>query len=206
MIESFAECCQDEPYEEVSVPGFWIDKHEVTNAEYSEFLGATNYPRPPHWTNDRPPPGQDDHPVTRISHADALAFADWAQKQLPTVAQWTRAYRGSDDRMYPWGDEWVPERVNDGRNVDFPVGTSPVDSSLEDVTQFGVVNMVGNVSEMMRDQRIIEGEKALVTKGAHSEASGDVFGAAPIQVFHLGGTAANDLTGFRCVIEEDDLR
>jgi formylglycine-generating enzyme required for sulfatase activity len=104
--------------------------------------------------------------------------------------------------MYPWGDNWQPERANVAQNNAFAKGTSAVTASPSDVTQFGVFNMVGNVSEMVRDRTTLDGQQATITKGADSQCLGDLYGAAPFQ-FYLGNEITHDLTGFRCVIEDE---
>ena len=200
LIDRFVMFCQEEPYEKVQLPAFWIDKYEVTNAQYGEFVASTNHPPPQHWNASTPPAGTEQHPICGIRHKDASAYAQWAGKQLPTVAQWTRAYRGSDDRMYPWGDRWNDEFANVAQNGDFPAGTSPVEASPSDVSPVGVYNLVGNVSEYMRRRVVYDGEPCVITKGAASQLSGDVYGAAPFRFFR-GANDPHELTGFRCVFE-----
>ena len=126
LIDQFVKACQEEKVQVVHVGGFWIDKYEVTNAEYGKFVQATNHAPPGNWAGGKPRLGTDDHPVTQVTYEDAAAYAAWAGKQLPTIAEWTRAFRGDDDRMYPWGDEWDAHRANVGQNTAFATGTSPV--------------------------------------------------------------------------------
>ena len=202
LIRQFVEKCMKEPFETVHVKGFWIDKYEVTNAEYAKFVKAAKHPPPAHWREDQPPAGKDDHPVTRVRYSDAAAYAAWAGKQLPTIGQWMRAFRGGDDWMYPWGDEWKPRLANVGENASFPLGTSSVLASPLDETQFGVRNMVGNVSEIIRERTLKEGLITAIRKGAHSESDGAIYGTAPFRFFLIGENITHPLTGFRCVIEE----
>ena len=202
LIDQFVEKCQKEAVEVVKVDAFWIDKYEVTNAQYAAFVRATGHFVPPSWSDGRPPPGKEDHPVTHVRYADAADYAAWAGKQLPTIAQWTRAFRGDDDRMYPWGDQWSADRANVVENKLFPSGTSPVQASPLDVSPFGVFNLAGNVSEILRERTVQNGVTTAITKGANSEATGAIYATAPFRVFLIGEACLDRLTGFRCVIEE----
>ncbi|MBI1988107.1 MAG: SUMF1/EgtB/PvdO family nonheme iron enzyme, partial [Nitrospinae bacterium] len=83
----------------VYVKDFYIDRYEVTNRQYQKFVEATHYPRiPDHWQQhehgNRPPPGEEDYPVTFVSWYDAQAYAQWAGKRLPTEEEWEKAARG----------------------------------------------------------------------------------------------------------------
>jgi toxoflavin biosynthesis protein ToxD len=106
------------PQHEVEVAEFEIGKYPVTNREYAEFVEATGQPRPASWTGPTYPEGKSNHPVVRISHEDAVAYAEWLAKEtgvpyrLPTEAEWEKAARGTDGRLYPWGNEFDPERCN----------------------------------------------------------------------------------------------
>jgi serine/threonine protein kinase/formylglycine-generating enzyme required for sulfatase activity len=202
-LEKFVSFCLQEPEQSVRLDGFWIDKYEVTNEEYGRFLKSANYPPPAHWTGGVMPPGKADHPVTNLRYRDAAAYATWAGKKLPTIHQWARAFRGEDDRMYPWGDTWQADRANTSQNRAFPLGTSPVTASPLDVSAFGVFNMVGNVSEIVRERTTYNGQSSAITKGADSECLGDLYGAAPFRVYLVGEEQTHHLTGFRCVIEND---
>ncbi len=198
LIEQFVKCCRGEKEQTVQVAGFWIDKYEVTNAEYGDFLQETHRLPPAMWGGARPLPGTEDHPVTDVSYADAAAYAAWAGKQLPTIAQWTRAFRGNDERMYPWGDEWIAEQAKVSENPAFALGTSSVSATPNDISPFGVCNLVGNVDEIMRERTDRLGRVTMITKGAHAQSSGAVYGAAPFEFYLVGDNARNKLTGFRC--------
>ncbi|MBN1395262.1 MAG: SUMF1/EgtB/PvdO family nonheme iron enzyme [Pirellulales bacterium] len=202
LVEQFVQACRDEKVEVVSLGGFWIDKYEVTNGDYAKFIAAKNHRPPAIWGGTAPPAGREDHPVTGVAYEDAASYAAWVGKQLPTVAQWTRAFRGDDDRIYPWGNAWERQRANTAQNNNYAVGTSPVTASPDDASPFGVCNLVGNVDEIMRERPIRLGHLTTITKGSHSEANGDVYGAAPFEFFVIGEGALGNLTGFRCVIED----
>ncbi len=81
-----------------------MDQNLVTNHEYWRFVAETGYPMPPHWPG-RVLAGAENEPVTKVAWYDAVAYAGWAGKRLPTEAEWERAARGTDKRVFPWGDE-----------------------------------------------------------------------------------------------------
>ena len=124
----------EQPERRVFVSGFWIDRYEVTNAGYLQFVQATGYRTPANanpaatlWESGRPLPGIDLHPVVNVSWDDAVAFCRWRGKRLPTEAEWEKAARGTDRRIYPWGDEWDQDLANSasywaGRRIDFSNG------------------------------------------------------------------------------------
>jgi iron(II)-dependent oxidoreductase len=146
------------PYPDTKAPRtlemrrFYMDRTPVTNAAFAEFLEATGY-RPAdrsnfleHWVDGKPPAGEGDHPVRWISLDDARAYAKWAGKRLPTEAEWQYAAQGTDGRAFPWGMKMEPGRCNDKFNrtthvTAFPEGASP----------FGVLDLVGNVWQVMDD-------------------------------------------------------
>jgi formylglycine-generating enzyme required for sulfatase activity/serine/threonine protein kinase len=135
------------PVHKVDVPPFYMDKTEVTNAEYAKFVEATNHtpPRGAAWNGLRVRPGFEDHPVTNVNYEDAEAYAKWAGKRLPTENEWEKAARGADDRLYPWGKEFDPKRCNvsaSGGETTAPVGRYP-----DGATVFGCLDMTGNVWE-----------------------------------------------------------
>jgi formylglycine-generating enzyme required for sulfatase activity len=105
----------------VELPEFWIDKTPVTNAEFARFVAATGHEPPEHWKGKTPPKEIADHPVIYVSWHDAVAYAEWAGKRLPTEQEWEKAARGTDGREYPWGDqEPTPELCNFGQEEAIP--------------------------------------------------------------------------------------
>jgi formylglycine-generating enzyme required for sulfatase activity len=136
----------------VRVDSFLIDKYPVTNAEYFEFLVNTGY-RPVdttrflrHWQDGKFKQGQDKYPVTFISYEDMTAYAKWKGKRLPTQAEWQTAAQGTDERIWPWGNEFHGTFCNNafGR-------PTPVDAFTKGQSPFGAVDMVGNVWQMTAD-------------------------------------------------------
>ncbi|GAB4304213.1 MAG: hypothetical protein Kow0090_19790 [Myxococcota bacterium] len=137
------------PLRRVFLDPFFIDKTPVTVREYAKLVHSTGYPPPKNWKGYNVPDDMWELPVTFISWFDARQFAEWAGKALPTEAQWEKAARGVDGRVYPWGDEWdgrlvigwAPERR----------GVAPVGSIPEGASPFGALDMAGNVWEWVAD-------------------------------------------------------
>ena len=136
------------PTHDVGLPSYWIARCPITNYQYQAFVFATEHPCPPHWRNGTFPDGKQDHPVVNISWPDALAFCHWANVQLPSEAEWEWAARGSDTRLWPWGNEPpTPMRCNFGLMI---ANTTPVAFFPGGATPHGVQDMAGNVWEWTR--------------------------------------------------------
>ncbi len=141
----------DGPEHEVSVSDFMMDKVEVTNGEYFEFIKDTGYPAPRHFENGRPLSGDSDRPVRFVSMDDVDAFVKWRSARddvsyrLPTEQEWEYAARnGSAQNVYPWGD-----RFEEGRAVVDRSSTAPemVASKSSGANAWGVLDLIGNVWE-----------------------------------------------------------
>jgi len=142
----------EQPQHTVYLPDYYIAKTPVTNAQYNRFVGATGHQVPTHWENGKPPQGKEDHPVVNITWDEAVAYCQWLTKttgrhsRLPSEGEWEKAARGTDGRIYPWGDEPPDEnRCNFGW---FGPGTTPVGQySPQGDSPYGCVDMAGNVWE-----------------------------------------------------------
>lgn len=140
------------PAQVLHVTDYMLMRYPVTNAQYARFVQATGHRGPLFWTDGSFPSGQEDHPVVGVSYYDALAFCDWAAQQtglpirLPTEPEWEKAARGSNGRLYAWGDEWKKGLCNTSEeNLN---GTSPVKKySPQGDSPYGVADMGGNVQE-----------------------------------------------------------
>lgn len=154
----------EKPQFSLELPAYRIGKFPVTNKQYAEFLRrSVGYDAPHGWYGYKPPPGKGNHPVAGVSWYDALAYCEWLTSVtetggtylLPSEAQWEKAARGSDGRLYPWGNEW-PE--NPPCNLD-DRQTKPVDEYPEGVSTFGCYDLVGNVREWTRSLWGYESDK-----------------------------------------------
>ena len=150
----------ERPVHTVYIDAFFMDKHEVTNAQYKKFVEANprwskegidnrfhhdDYLN--HWNGNDYPIGYANHPVVYVNWYAAMAYAQWAGKRLPTEAEWEYAERGGlVEKKYPWGDAIDPGKANYGRNVDdtMSVGEYPPN-------RYGLYDMTGNVSEWCLD-------------------------------------------------------
>lgn len=140
------------PAHKVKIDSFYLDRHEVTNAEYYKFCQETGYKLPETWGTAIFRSGLDfpDFPVTGINWYDAGKYAAWAGKRLPTEAEWEYAARGGlIDQPYPNGADWkVERRVNvlDSGWINLIVEVESFDSN-----GYGLYNMSGNVWEWTAD-------------------------------------------------------
>ena len=136
----------DLPVRRIYVNAFHLDRAEVTNERYAEFLKASARAAPYHWGKRGVPSGQEKRPVVNVSWDDAAAFCAWEGKRLPTEAEWERACRGiAEGRMYSWGDDApTPQRARYDADSAAPVcGAAP--------NYFGLCDMIGNVWEWVAD-------------------------------------------------------
>lgn len=134
------------PAHEVRLPGFYIDKTEVTNAQYQQYCDATGYAPPPYWKNGKYAAGAGNQPVRFVNWWEAQAYAAWKGKRLPTEAEWEKAARGTDARNYPWGNEWDPSLLVWDVAAPQAAGSKPAGAS-----PYGVLDMAGNVWEWVAD-------------------------------------------------------
>ena len=138
------------PARMIYLSAYYIDMYEVSNAQYTEFIKATDYPAPAYW--DHHQLNQPNQPVTGVNWYDANAYCHWANKRLPTEAEWEKAARGPAGSIYPWGNQLDYDKANfsKGRTGQKHI-TSPVDAHPEGKSYYGVYNMAGNVFEWVQD-------------------------------------------------------
>lgn len=125
--------------ESVALPAFYIDRTEVTNAAYAAFCNETHRQLPAGFPADRPT-----YPVVNVTILDAQAFAAWAGERLPTGREWEKAARGTDGRLFPWGNDADPSRANVGSGA-----LRPADEIAKGASPYGALQMVGNVWEFV---------------------------------------------------------
>ena len=141
-----AAAADEAPLHLVDVAAFSMSLTPVTNAQYARFVLETGATLPGHWDGGEPPPELAGHPVVLVDWHDAAEFCAWAGGRLPTEAEWEKAARGGDGRIYPWGGEDDPGRAAIGRGskrgATCAVGAHPSGAS-----PYGLLDMAGNVWE-----------------------------------------------------------
>ena len=211
---------KEKPQHVVYLDAFYINIFQVTNARYKKFMESTGHCAPGQWNN--PDFNVPNHHVVGVNWYDAVAYAEWAGKRLPTEAAWEKAARGAlVNARYPWGDEppdgtqcnfadrdvdtdvLNDEAINDGYQYTAPVGSYPSNG-------YGLYDMAGNIFEWCNDDRIdyaLSPMQNLIgpTDGPDGSVRGGDFlgpmfhvrcsrrGACPARI-------APGNTGFRCVV------
>jgi formylglycine-generating enzyme required for sulfatase activity len=140
------------PAHKVYVNTFFIDKHQLSVAQYARFLEDTLHEGPPEW-NVMNRTQHRNRPVTNVDWVEAEAYCKWAGKRLPTEAEWEKAARGTDGRTYPWGNEPPTGiRVNAGRAIwSNHAALTPGGTFEEGKSPYGVYDMAGNAWEWVSD-------------------------------------------------------
>lgn len=137
------------PQHQIFLPTYQISRYPVTNAQWGQFLTQTAYPWPDQnklWEHGLPK-GQENHPIVWVTWHDAIAFCQWAGVRLPTEAEWEKAARGTDKRLYPWGNE---EPTSQLANYHNQVGQSTaVNAYPQGISCYEVWDMAGNTWEWM---------------------------------------------------------
>jgi formylglycine-generating enzyme required for sulfatase activity len=126
---------------ETAVKAFWIDRTEVTVAQWSRFLEDSDLPPPAYW-GGRQPPGDGTDPVMNVSSEAAALYAAWAGKRLPTEAEWMLAAGGADGRRFPWGSDWDAAKAV--ARAPGPKGAGRTEGGA---SPCGALDMAGNVAE-----------------------------------------------------------
>ena len=200
----------EKPAHTVRVVDFYMDETEVTNLQFKRFLEETDY-RPKgslsHFRDRRF--NRDDHPVVNVDYEDALAYAQWAGKRLPTEVEWEAAARGGQGFIYPTGEDMTENQARFGMNI--TVGTTmPVKSYRPN--PYGIYDLAGNASEWVQ---------GVIYPYPGNDAHSRYFGSARVP---RGGSwlsskedcksyrraildISSDLNniGFRCAISRDEV-
>lgn len=142
------------PAHTVYLDAFWLDRTPVTNALYARCVAAGACPSPAQRrSNTRADyygsPGFADFPILYVSWSDARAYCAWAGKRLPSEAEWEKAARGSDGRLYPWGSAFDAKRLNSAEAG--PGDTTRVGSYPDGVSPYGALDMAGNAWQWVAD-------------------------------------------------------
>ena len=144
----------EQPERSIHLESFSIDRYEITNGQYQAFVSATNhrYPGPPsRYAKNMVRMRGVNQPVVYVSWEDADAYCRWKGKRLPTEAEWEKAMRGTDGRLWPWGNAPDLNAANWARVDDGFEATAPVGSFKHDMSPYGIVDGAGNVMEWVAD-------------------------------------------------------
>jgi formylglycine-generating enzyme required for sulfatase activity len=204
------------------LPEFYIDKYEVTIGQYKQFVDAVDAGTARFTMHPFTPRGQDYHPsnwdeiLAAIAHEaivgdsyltwdtpvfgvdwyDAYAYASWRAKRLPTEEEWEEAARGTDGRLFPWGNSFDVMRCNNSQYPQ-PVKRAEVYAYPGDISPFGIVGMAGNVSEWTGSTPTRE--TAVIRGGSWDEGAVMLTNRV---IDHPRQYRASDL-GFRCAADKD---
>jgi formylglycine-generating enzyme required for sulfatase activity len=218
------------PLHRVYVRDFWIERHKVTNAEFAEFLNATGL-RPPgaerrydeddadarihqrsgRWVAD---PGFERHPAVEVSWFGARDYCAWKGRRLPTEAEWEKAARGDDKRLFPWGSAApAPHLAVFGRAYN---ATEPTASRPAGASPHRVEDMLGNLREwtstILRPypyrsddtREPYAGEGHVVVRGAGHDDPPESLAVTRRRFYdRRGASAGHHFVGFRCATSED---
>lgn len=214
MGDHFDEGDSDElPVHTVYLDAFYVDVYEVTNAQYQEFMDATGHSEPRYWSNSTY--NAPDYPVVGVYWHDAVAYAEWAGKRLPTEAEWEKAARGGlVGNRYPWGDDISHDDANyySTGGKDIWNGPSPVGSFAPN--GYGLYDMVGDVYEWCADWydgSYYANSPKQNPRGPDSDEFRVLRGGSwydtPFSLrvslrLYLNPTRTLDLFGFRCVFQD----
>jgi len=198
----------EKPLRRVFVSAFYIDKFEVTNRRFKELMPGHRYPS-----------GEDDLPVTHVLKRDAEEFCRRAGRRLPSSAEWEKAARGTDGRVYPWGNDFRADHANINRRIGASTNLATCDSPLaaakgklpggrfrKGASPYGCEDMAGNVWEWVSDAwrdkdwlgRNVGEARSILRGGAYSYSP--LQARSSYQAFEALDATCNDV-GFRCVLD-----
>lgn len=196
----------ENPQRTVYLNGYWVYKNEVTVAQYKAFCQATTrlMPTAPTWG------WQDTHPMVNVTWQEAVDYGSWAGVSLPTEAQWEKAARGIDGRLFPWGNTWDQSKCNNYNS--WGISTKPIGSYPSGVSPYGCLDMAGNVWEWCTDWYgstyyqstssinpvgPASGTYRVIRGGSWFNGNSSDFRCATRN--YIGPTSRYDDRGFRCV-------
>ncbi|MEM1008371.1 MAG: bifunctional serine/threonine-protein kinase/formylglycine-generating enzyme family protein [Myxococcota bacterium] len=206
------------PARTIYLNDFYIDRFPVTNGLYARFVHDMGYPKPTHWWDPQQHEGAYFaeelalHPITNIRYEDALVYCQWAGKRLPTEAEWEKACRGHDQRLYPWGSSWRDGYAHFDSNY-----TLPVNHFQHGQSPYGVVDLLGNVWEWVADWYMPNAYPMMPSEnprgpalGKYRVVRGGSYRDQPRSLYSFSrGFRPPELPGvalgFRCVMDIDEL-
>jgi formylglycine-generating enzyme required for sulfatase activity len=161
----------ERPERRVYLDSYAIGRFEVTNVQYARFVEAMGHGAPRYWAQGEYPRGQEDVAVVGVTWEGAQAYCRWSGGRLLTEAEWEKACRGEEARVYPWGNAWEAARANIGLGTEPAAGSylddlwlvlqvtpaagalglRPVGSYPEGASSFGVMDLAGNAAEWVAD-------------------------------------------------------
>jgi len=218
-VRQFGWFDHEAPQHTVNLGTYRIQKTPVTQREYARFIHATHYPAPfvdaatwngyglvhPYqraqrynWKHNEAPKNRSDHPVVLVSSRDAEAYAQWLSKKLhralrlPSAAEWEKAMRGTDGRLFPWGNHYDPTRLNSADHG--PFSTMPVGGFTNGASPYGVLDGAGQVYEWTITQ---QGKNRRIVKGGSWDDYGGI--CRPAAFHSRPATLKHIIIGFRLV-------
>ena len=136
---------EEGPSHKIYLDAYYIDRYEVSNADYKRFIEAAKRAAPALFED--PQKNTPNLPVAGVDWTDADAYCSWAKKRLPTEAEWEKAARGAEGWLYPWGNTFDPTRANILGDADGYPDVAPVDALPTGKSPYGGYNFAGNVGE-----------------------------------------------------------
>ncbi len=206
------------------LPLYYMDAHEVTNAQYARFLDYCNESPDhsffdnllqPEWKKDHVPldwdtlsKGRPNYPVVGVDWYDAFAYANWLGKRLPTDMEWEKAARGANGLKFPWGSEWEPVRgqrmcngppLIAGTAEEMPSGVVAVGSFPRGKSPYGLMDMAGNAREWISDEAGSVSELTAACRGgSFADPISQCTTTASVRIPRATRDA---MTGFRCAAD-----
>lgn len=190
------------PRHMVTVKSFFLDANEVTCEDYKKFIDETRHPAPKTWVNGAYPASTAQLPVTSVGWEDAVAYAQWDKKRLPTEEEWELAARGREGLRYPWGNSWQPGCANADEEGQARQRLAAV-GSHNCASPFGAKDLIGNAWEWTASDWVPYpgGQLQRQTKGGEKVIRGggwDTPRNIATAIYRSGWVGPGDKTGFRC--------